>query len=51
VADSTAGNWVDRGESPDPTLVRILGFYLDRHLADDVMLGYALAIRGMTDRE
>lgn len=44
---SKASNWVDRGEPPEPTLKRILSFYLTLDLgADDAQLGeYAGVIR------
>ncbi len=49
MTDGNAGNWVDRGESPDATLVRILNFYLDRRLDAAVTLGYAVTVRGMME--
>jgi hypothetical protein len=48
-----ASNWVDRGEPPEPTVKRILSFYL--HLepaASDADLSeYAGTIRGMTEAD
>ena len=48
-----AGNWVDRGEAPEPTLRRILAFYFGRHdPADGPWLGdHAAAIRGMVEAD
>ena len=50
---SKAGNWVDRGEQPEPTLKRVLGFYLNLELAsaDTVLEEYAGLIRGMAEAD
>jgi hypothetical protein len=46
-----AGNWVDRGEPPEPTLRRILAHYFDRHEPSDLawLSGHATAIRGLVE--
>jgi hypothetical protein len=48
-----AGNWVDRGEPPEPILRRILAFYFDRHSpADESWLTeHAAAIRGLVEAD
>ena len=48
-----AGNWVDRGEAPEPTLRRILAHYFGRHdPADGPWLDqHAAAIRGMVEAD
>jgi hypothetical protein len=50
---SKAGNWVDRGEPPEPTLVRILAFYFDRHDETDRpwLTEHATAIRGLVEAD
>ena len=50
---SKAGNWVDRGEPPEPTLRRILAFYFDRHETTDEpwLAERATAIRGLVDAD
>jgi len=50
---SKAGNWVDRGEPPEPTLCRILAFYFGRHdPADEPWLAeHATAIRGLVEAD
>src|SRR5262245_53378574 len=35
LTSSKAGNWVDRGESPLPVMVRMLAFFFERHDAVD----------------
>jgi hypothetical protein len=50
---SKASNWVDRGESPEPTLKRVLSFYLHLELgpADAVLGEYAGVVRGMAEAD
>lgn len=50
---SKAGNWVDRGEPPEPTLKRVLSFYLGLDLGtDDASLTeYANLLRGMAEAD
>jgi hypothetical protein len=49
----SASNWVDRGESPEPTLVRVLSSYLElepaAHQAE--LLEYARIVRGMAEAD
>jgi hypothetical protein len=44
-----ASNWVDRGESPLPTLRRVLAFFFERHAASDEpwLHEHALVVLGM----
>ncbi len=53
LSTSKAGNWVDRGEPPEPTLRRILAFYFGRHdAADEPWLAeHATAIRGLVEAD
>ena len=50
---SSASNWVDRGESPEPTLARILSSYLEldpsTHAA--TLDEYARIVRGMAEAD
>jgi hypothetical protein len=36
IISKKASNWVDRGEAAVPTLRRVLAFFLDRHMPNDV---------------
>lgn len=48
-----AGNWVDRGEQPGPTLERILGHHFARTAPGDRpwLAGHAAAVLGMVDAD
>lgn len=50
---SKASNWVDRGEPPEPTLKRVLSFYLHLDLvaADTQLAEYAGVVRGMAEAD
>jgi hypothetical protein len=47
--NSSASNWVDRGEPPEPTLSRVLSSYLELDPAaqDAALAEYARIVRGM----
>ncbi len=51
--NTRASNWVDRGESPGPTLTRVLASYLELEpSANDMRLReYAGAVRGMAEAD
>ena len=51
--NTKASNWVDRGESPEPTLTRVLASYLELEpSANAVRLQeYAGAVRGMAEAD
>ena len=51
--DPRASNWVDRGEPPEPTLIRVLASYLELEpLANAAQLReYAGAVRGMAEAD
>jgi hypothetical protein len=51
--NSRASNWVDRGESPEPTLVRVLASYLalDPAKNDAQLREYAATVRGMAEAD
>ena len=53
LTSSKAGNWVDRGEPPEPKLRHILAFYFDRHAESDEpwLAEHATAIRGLVDAD
>jgi hypothetical protein len=50
---SKAGNWVDRGEPPDRTLIRVLSSYLhlDPKTSAAQLEEYARAVRGMAEAD
>ncbi len=51
--NSSASNWVDRGEPPEPTLSRVLSSYLELEpIAHQATLGeYARIVRGMAEAD
>ena len=53
LTDDTASNWVDRGESPEPALTRVLVRYLSPEgpgvLTAEQLEMHVLAIRGMVE--
>lgn len=51
--NTKAGNWVDRGEPPEPTLTRVLASYLELEpAANEARLReYAAAVRGMAEAD
>ena len=48
-----ASNWVDRGESPESTLARVLASYLELDLASEGarLQEYAAGVRGMAEAD
>jgi len=53
LTDPKASNWVDRGESPDETLTRVLAYYLNAGAStrDDKLPAHVNAIRGMIEAD
>jgi len=53
LTDRSAGNWVDRGQPPEPELTRVLASYLGQDpAAPDVHLRkHVDAIRGMVETD
>jgi hypothetical protein len=51
--DAEAGNWVDRGQPPEPELVRLLVRHLGggRPLPPSRLTDHALALRGMVEAD
>jgi hypothetical protein len=51
--NSSASNWVDRGESPEPTLARVLSSYLELEPTEHqaTLAEYALSVRGMAEAD
>jgi len=49
--NSSAGNWVDRGEPPEPTLSRVLSSYLELEPSAQqaTLAEYARIVRGMAE--
>jgi hypothetical protein len=48
---SKASNWVDRGEPPEPTLARILAYYLHMDQGAHALGEYISTIRGMAEAD
>ena len=48
---SKAGNWVDRGEPPEPTLTRVLSFYLHLEMEAPELVEYVGVIRGLAEAD
>ena len=51
--NSKASNWVDRGESPESTLARVLASYLELDLSQESarLHEYAASVRGMAEAD
>src|SRR3712207_4324108 len=53
LTDSKASNWVDRGQSPEPELTRVLAYYLGQDPAtpNAMLRTHVDAIRGMVEAD
>jgi hypothetical protein len=53
LTDRAASNWVDRGQSPEPELSRVLAYYLgqDPAIADVRLREHVTAIRGLVESD
>jgi hypothetical protein len=53
MTNTKASNWVDRGERPEPTLMRVLASYLELDPAanEERLREYAAAVRGMAEAD
>ena len=51
--DPNAANWVDRGEPPEPTMQRVLEFYLGRDVVMEParLREHVVALRGMAEAD
>jgi hypothetical protein len=51
VSDPNASTWVDRGDPPEPSLARVLAFYLHRDLRAEAttLHEWATEVLGMVD--
>src|SRR3954470_19681131 len=51
--NTKASNWVDRGESPEPTLMRVFASYLELEPSPNAgrLQEYAAAVRGMAEAD
>jgi hypothetical protein len=51
--DRGAGNWVDRGQPPEPELSRVLAYYIGRDLSSSgtELRAHVEAIRGMVEAD
>lgn len=51
LTDPKASNWVDRGQTPEPEMSRVLAYYLGRPLTDVSLREHVTAIRGMAEAD
>src|SRR3954470_23181144 len=51
--NTKASNWVDRGESPEPTLMRVFASYLELDPSSNAgrLQEYSAAVRGMAEAD